>query len=116
MPINANKIVQVGAKTQEGGLSGDFPNEAYQPEEIAGAVNKEPIAPAISQTIIAMANLKKLFFFISVFQFYRRAVSQKFGGAGHNRGSAEPYANYGIRAHFFRFFRHSLYRGFPRFA
>lgn len=45
IPINKNKIVQTGAKTQFGGVNEGLFIFAYQPG-IEGVVNKEPIRPA----------------------------------------------------------------------
>lgn len=63
IPINRNKIVQTGAKTQFGGPNAGFSNLAYQ-VPIARAVKKEPITPAISQIKIDTISLKIFIFFI----------------------------------------------------
>src|SRR4030042_6593113 len=59
----AYRMVQTGAKTQPGGLNGGLAKPAYHPGT-DGAVKKEPIIPASSQTK-TKAKILKAFFMLS---------------------------------------------------
>src|SRR4030042_6894576 len=59
----AYRMVQTGAKTQPGGLNGGLARPAYHPGT-DGAVKKEPIIPASSQTK-TKAKILKAFFMLS---------------------------------------------------
>lgn len=64
MPISRKRIVQAGPKTQLGGLKDGLASDAYQPL-IAGAVNIDPITPANSHNMIAIASL--------IYKLYKKA-------------------------------------------
>ena len=71
MPISANSVVQTGPNTHAGGLKVGFTSSAYQlsPEAVEGLatdgiVTRDPTTPALSDTAIAIINLKKLLIFI----------------------------------------------------
>ena len=70
MPMSAKSVVQTGPKTHAGGLRGGFTSVAYHPA-MDGVVKKAPIIPAISDTPIAITNLKKLFNFMIVYFLQR---------------------------------------------
>src|SRR5665647_1656343 len=65
MPINAERAVQTGAKTQLGGFRGDFVSPAYQPGT-AGAVKRDPMIPAPSQISTAANSLRPFFMTVSL--------------------------------------------------
>src|ERR1051326_5288227 len=56
MPISANRVVQTGPNTHDGGLNDGLIIPAYH-VGIEGAENTEPTIPASSQTTIAVRSL-----------------------------------------------------------
>jgi len=60
IPINKNKTVQTGAKTQFGGLKKGFSRKKYQ-LLIAGVVKIEPKTPASSQINMLIINFAAFF-------------------------------------------------------
>lgn len=65
MPINKNKTVQTGAKTQFGGLKNGFLRKKYQ-LLIAGVVKIEPKIPASSQIDMLTINFVVFFIFFII--------------------------------------------------
>lgn len=76
IPINKNKIIQTGAKSQFGRLKDGFSNLAYQ-VPIAGAVKKEPITPANWHIKIEVISLK-IFIFPMFFYSTKKSPSWRF--------------------------------------
>jgi len=69
IPIITKRVVHTGANTQLGGFKGDLLIVVYQPFT-AGAVNKEPIIPAIWQTNMNTMYVIVLLFFISKLYYF----------------------------------------------
>lgn len=69
----ANKVVQTGPNTHDGGFKAGFTSIEYQPS-IEGVVKIEPIIPASSETTIAMMS----FMVLGMFLLYQKIQKLKF--------------------------------------